>query len=160
MGGIDMKIAMMTNNYKPFIGGVPISVERLSQSLRKRGHEVCIFAPEYEDEYWEEDVIRYRSCEKRMKNGMAIPNILDARINQEFRWRQFDLIHVHQPMLIGNVAVHLSRKYKIPLVYTYHTRYEEYLHYIKLFSEESGQEAIKGHILRQGKKMLPYYMAK
>ena len=90
---------------------------------------------------------------------MAIPNILDARINQEFRWRQFDLIHVHQPMLIGNVAVHLSRKYKIPLVYTYHTRYEEYLHYIKLFSEESGQEAIKGHILRQGKKMLPYYMA-
>ena len=75
MGGIDMKIAMMTNNYKPFIGGVPISVERLSQSLRKRGHEVCIFAPEYEDEYWEEDVIRYRSCEKRMKNGMAIPNI-------------------------------------------------------------------------------------
>lgn len=154
-----MKIAMMTNNYKPFIGGVPISVERLSQSLRKRGHEVCIFAPEYEDEYWEEDVIRYRSCEKRMKNGMAIPNILDARINQEFRWRQFDLIHVHQPMLIGNVAVHLSRKYKIPLVYTYHTRYEEYLHYIKLFSEESGQEAIKGHILRQGKKMLPYYMA-
>ena len=62
-------------------------------------------------------------------------------------------------MLIGNVAVHLSRKYKIPLVYTYHTRYEEYLHYIKLFSEESGQEAIKGHILRQGKKMLPYYMA-
>lgn len=154
-----MKIAMMTNNYKPFIGGVPISVERLSQSLRKRGHEVCIFAPEYEDEYWEEDVIRYRSCEKRMKNGMAIPNILDARINQEFRWREFDLIHVHQPMLIGNVAVHLSRKYKIPLVYTYHTRYEEYLHYIKLFSEESGQEAIKGHILRQGKKMLPYYMA-
>lgn len=23
-----MKIAMMTNNYKPFVGGVPISVER------------------------------------------------------------------------------------------------------------------------------------
>lgn len=68
---------------------------------------------------------------------MAIPNILDARINQEFRWRQFDLIHVHQPMLIGNVAVHLSRKYKIPLVYTYHTRYEEYLHYIKLFRKKA-----------------------
>ena len=25
-----MKIAMMTNNYKPFIGGVPLSVERLA----------------------------------------------------------------------------------------------------------------------------------
>ena len=68
-----MKIAMMTNNYKPFIGGVPISVERLSQSLRKRGHEVCIFAPEYEDEYWEEDVIRYRSCEKKDEERNGYP---------------------------------------------------------------------------------------
>ena len=25
-----MKIAMMTNNYLPFIGGVPISIQRLS----------------------------------------------------------------------------------------------------------------------------------
>ena len=42
-----MKIAMMTNNYKPFMGGVPISVERLSDSLRKLGHEVTVFAPTY-----------------------------------------------------------------------------------------------------------------
>lgn len=25
-----MRIAMMTNNYKPFVGGVPISIERLA----------------------------------------------------------------------------------------------------------------------------------
>ena len=54
----DMKIAMMTNNYKPFIGGVPISVERLSEGLRRLGHEVCIFAPEYQKGVCEEDVIR------------------------------------------------------------------------------------------------------
>lgn len=41
---------MMTNNYKPFIGGVPLSVERLAKGLRALGHEVCIFAPEYEGE--------------------------------------------------------------------------------------------------------------
>ncbi|MFQ8663766.1 MAG: glycosyltransferase, partial [Lachnospiraceae bacterium] len=57
-----MKIAMMTNNYKPFIGGVPLSVERLAKGLRALGHEVCIFAPEYEEEEpEEEDVILYRS---------------------------------------------------------------------------------------------------
>ena len=38
----------MTNNYKPFVGGVPISVEHLAKGLRKKGHEVCIFAPQYE----------------------------------------------------------------------------------------------------------------
>lgn len=30
-----MRIAMLTNNYKPFVGGVPISIERLSKSLRR-----------------------------------------------------------------------------------------------------------------------------
>lgn len=34
-----MKIAMLTNNYKPFVGGVPISVERLAKELRKQGHK-------------------------------------------------------------------------------------------------------------------------
>ena len=35
-----MNIAMFTNNYKPFIGGVPISIERLSEGLRSLGHRV------------------------------------------------------------------------------------------------------------------------
>ena len=42
-----MKIAMLTNNYKPFVGGVPISVERLAKELRKQGHKVTVFAPDY-----------------------------------------------------------------------------------------------------------------
>ena len=42
-----MRIAMMTNNYKPFVGGVPISIERLADSLRDLGHTVYIFAPDY-----------------------------------------------------------------------------------------------------------------
>ena len=155
-----MKIAMMTNNYKPFIGGVPISVERLSEGLRRRGHEVCIFAPEYseaEGELWERDVVRYRSYERRLKNGMVIPDVFDPRIREEFEWRDFDLIHVHQPMLIGNVAMHLSRRYQIPLVYTYHTRYEEYLHYLVKSRGEKDQEASHRY-LEQGKKLLPHYM--
>ena len=42
-----MRIAMMTNNYKPFIGGVPISIERLAEGLKILRHEVFIFAPAY-----------------------------------------------------------------------------------------------------------------
>ena len=40
-----MKIAMLTNNYRPFVGGVPISVERQAQELVKLGHQVTVFAP-------------------------------------------------------------------------------------------------------------------
>lgn len=153
-----MKIAMMTNNYKPFIGGVPVSVERLSEGLRRLGHEVCIFAPEYEDGVCEEGVIRYGSGRRRMENGMVFPNVVDRRIREEFKTREFDLIHVHQPMLIGNVAQWYSRKYSIPLVFTWHTRYEEYLHYLKPFSNVSENQKIMQFIYKKCKESLPHYM--
>lgn len=152
-----MKIAMMTNNYKPFVGGVPVSVERLTEGLRERGHEVCVFAPEYKgyEDVYGEDVVRYHSSNRKLKNGMAFPGIWDSRLKEEFEWREFDLIHVHHPMLIGNVAVHLSRTYQIPLVYTYHTRYEEYLHYIDWFSSKGyGRQKC----MKVCKRLLPYYM--
>ena len=43
-----MKIALMTNNYKPYMGGVPISIERLKRGLEALGHEVTVFALRHE----------------------------------------------------------------------------------------------------------------
>lgn len=153
-----MKIAMMTNNYKPFIGGVPISVERLSKGLRALGHEVWIFAPEYGEEKLqdEEGVIRYRSHKRKLDNGMVFPSISDPVIRQEFEKRGFDLIHVHQPMVMGNVAKAYSRRYRIPLVFTWHTRYEEYLHYIRPFTNM--REGKGSLVYRTCQKIVSWYM--
>ncbi len=126
-----MKIAMMTNNYKPFIAGVPISIERLSEGLREAGHEVVVFAPEYKEQAEEQNIVRYRSLIKGIINGVSVPDSMDRKIEKEFKEGNFDLIHVHHPMLIGKTALHLSQKYNVPLCFTYHTRYEQYLHYIK-----------------------------
>lgn len=127
-----MKIAMMTNNFLPFVAGVPISVERLSEGLRSIGHEVVIFAPEYkEQKEYEEGVVRYRSLLQGIAGGVSVPDSFDKRIEREFAKGDFDVIHVHHPMLIGWTAARLARKYNVPLVFTYHTRYEQYLHYVK-----------------------------
>lgn len=127
-----MKIAMMTNNYKPFVAGVPISIERLTESLRKQGHQVVVFAPSYAGQQEEEDVVRYRALLKGVACGFSVPDSLDPVIERKFREGNFDVIHVHHPMMIGNMARYLSRKYQVPMVFTYHTRYEQYLHYIGL----------------------------
>lgn len=155
-----MKIAMMTNNYKPFIGGVPLSVERLAKGLRALGHEVCIFAPEYEgeEEPEEEDVIRYRSHKRRLSNGMVFPGMFDPCIRQEFERREFDLIHVHQPMLMGNVAKRYSRRYGIPLVFTWHTRYEEYIHYLRPFAKLNGDTKGKKKLYHTCQHIVTWYM--
>ncbi|MGN1146852.1 MAG: glycosyltransferase, partial [Lachnospiraceae bacterium] len=125
-----MRIAMMTNNYKPFVAGVPISIERLTEGLRKLGHEVVVFAPTYKEQQEEIDTVRYHSLLQGICGGVSIPSPIDKRIEAEFKKREFDIIHVHHPMIIGKTAVYLSRKYNIPMTFTYHTRYEQYAHYV------------------------------
>ena len=71
-----MKIAMMTNNYLPFIGGVPISIQRLSDGLREEGHEVTIFAPTYKEQADDHNIVRYHSLIKGIVNGASVPNSL------------------------------------------------------------------------------------
>lgn len=124
-----MNIALMTNNYKPFVGGVPISVERLAKGLKAQGHQVTVFAPAYQDytDTGELHVIRYSSLLQKFIGGIVLPNPFDSVIDAEFKKQHFDVIHVQHPMLIGRAAQHLSRKYNIPLVFTYHTRYEQYV---------------------------------
>lgn len=131
---IVIKIAMLTNNYKPFIGGVPISIERLSNGLRVLGHEVWVFAPSYSKHEEEEFTIRYTSFPFCLDGGIVVPNSYDSKIEQMFCDIMPDVIHVHHPMLIGKTALYLSQKYSKPVVFTYHTRYDRYLHYLPIYS--------------------------
>lgn len=135
-----MRIAMFTNNYKPYIAGVPVSIEHLAEALRARGHKVWIFAPSYGEEQEEEYVIRYPSLPIKVA-GAPIPDVMTRLFVKQVRELQIDVIHVHHPALVGNVALHIRRKLGIPVVFTYHTRYMEYLHYIRglqTFEEHTG----------------------
>lgn len=161
-----MKIAMMTNNYKPFVGGVPISIERLTDALREEGHEVVIFAPTYESQEAEESVVRYSSLCHGFTEGFVIPNPIDGNITEVFKEEQFDIIHVHHPVAIGQTAGFLAKKFDIPLVFTYHTRYEQYLHYLKPYTflrKMSEKETIAGRCADRlttvfGERIIPDYI--
>ena len=45
-----MKICMMTNTFLPHVGGVARSVHTFSEAFRKRGHQVLVVAPTFEDD--------------------------------------------------------------------------------------------------------------
>ena len=80
-----MKIAMLTNNYRPFVGGVPVSVERQAKALRALGHEVTVFAPDYGDgknggqDPEEDHVVRCSCFKRKMCNGMVYPKVGTGR---------------------------------------------------------------------------------
>lgn len=159
-----MKIAMLTNNYKPFVGGVPISVERQAEELVKLGHEVTVFAPEYEENEPESEnegirIIRFCIGKRCMDNGMVYPKFILKEIINVFKTESFDLIHTHHPMFVGPTALYLGRKYQIPVVYTYHTRYEDYLHYLDFLQADRTFPGIRRQMLKAGKNVVvPRYM--
>ncbi|MCW8892705.1 MAG: glycosyltransferase, partial [Deltaproteobacteria bacterium] len=41
-----------------------------------------------------------------------------------------DIVHTHHPYLLGVTALRIARYRRLPLVFTHHTRYEEYSHYV------------------------------
>ena len=43
-----------------------------------------------------------------------------------------DVFHAHHPFLLGPAAARLARRAGRPVVFTYHTRYEKYAHYVPL----------------------------
>ncbi|WP_072523788.1 glycosyltransferase [Clostridium sp. Marseille-P3244] len=166
-----MKIAMLTNNYRPFVGGVPISVERQAQELIRLGNQVTVFAPMYgesmeereklleEDRRAPERVVRYCSQKKKMDNGMVYPAVYPKAIIDIFAREHFDCIHVHHPMFVGPWGLWLGKKYRIPVVYTYHTRYEDYLHYLSVFRVKNESLWIKKKAVEMiRKQLIPFYM--
>jgi glycosyltransferase involved in cell wall biosynthesis len=138
-----MRIVMMTNTYLPHVGGVARSVESFSGSLRSLGHKVMVVAPEFPGmPQAETDVVRVPAIQRF--NGsdfsvrLPVPGLLTEPLD---RFRP-DVIHAHHPFLLGDTALRVASGRGLPLVFTHHTLYEEYTHYV---SNES--EALKRFVI-------------
>ncbi len=136
-----MKIAFFTINYLPNTGGAAISVETYRKALEELGNEVYVFAPHYPPwfpPYDDSDkrVFRYPALFIKKVNIHPIPLPFTFFIEKFFKNQSFDIIHTHHPYIIGKTALKLARKYKIPIVFTYHTLYHKYVHYIPLVPQK------------------------
>jgi 1,2-diacylglycerol 3-alpha-glucosyltransferase len=126
-----MNIAFFTNNYKPFVGGVPIAIENLAETLRRRGHRVFIFAPEYDQPVEDErDVFRTWSIKNFNDSNFVLPIPLSLETYVHFSDTKADVVHCHHPFLLGETGLHAARASNLPVVFTYHTQYEKYAHYL------------------------------
>lgn len=131
-----MKIAIFTNNYLPNPYGVTTSVESFRRQFEKNGHTVYIFAPEnegYEDA--NPNVFRYPSIDIKYKIKFPIPIPYSSEIDKKIKELDIDIIHSQHPNLLGDAALKWARKKNIPLVFTWHTLYNKYAHYIPLVPE-------------------------
>jgi 1,2-diacylglycerol 3-alpha-glucosyltransferase len=128
-----VKVALFTNNYLPFRGGVTTSVETLRHGLEARGHEAWVFAPRFPGAVdTRARIVRYPSLPAATYPEFALAVPWSRAVVQRVRAERFDVFHAHHPFLLGPVARRLARRARRPLVFTYHTRYDKYAHYVPL----------------------------
>ena len=122
-----MRIVVFSNAYKPTISGVVTSIALFRQGLIEAGHEVHIFAPEHEDSDDEEPyVFRLPALDLPGELDLSLALPLKVPIAVTVRGIKPTLIHSQHPILIGNLAAAFARDLDLPLVFTFHTRYDEY----------------------------------
>lgn len=143
-----MRIGLFTDTYSPHINGVATSILMLEHALRKIGHDVYVVTVN-------NDILSYDFGDSNVIRIPGIPTgIYDYRlsgiypikaINKIKKWN-LDIIHSHTEFGIGTFARIIARQLDIPIVHTYHTMYEDYVHYIT-----------KGHFDATSKKIVEYF---
>ena len=143
-----MRIGIFTETYTPYISGLVTSEVMLKKALEKQGHEVYVVTANLESFKYE------WNPEERVLKIPGLPTgIYDSRLTSiypikavnKIRGWKLDVIHSQTEFAIGTFARLIAKQYHIPLVHTYHTLYEDYVHYIT-----------KGYFNRSSKKLVEY----
>ena len=143
-----MRIGLFTDTYPPYINGVSTSVCMLKHALEKKGHQVFVVTVN-------NDSLKYKFEEN--DTVIRIPGIpigiYDYRLTGVYplratniikKWK-LDVIHSHTEFGVGTFARIIAKQLDIPLVHTYHTMYEDYVHYIT-----------QGYFDKSSKKIVEY----
>ncbi|HHX87531.1 MAG TPA: glycosyltransferase family 4 protein [Firmicutes bacterium] len=134
-----MKIGFFTDSFRPYTSGVVRSIELFSREFTARGHEVFIFGPDYPLLHCprEEKVFRFISIPAPTMPDFALPIPISVNLGPTIRRIGLDIIHVHSPFLLGRLGARAARRHKLPLVFTFHTLYDQYVHYLPLAENAS-----------------------
>jgi 1,2-diacylglycerol 3-alpha-glucosyltransferase len=130
-----MNIAMFSNVYKPFIGGVGESIETFCADLNRKKHNTLVVTLRLEGADESEPGI-FRLPALTNFNGTPFSFKLPVPANLRDRIGQFspDIVHSHHPFMMGDTALRVARRDGLPIVFTHHTLYERYTY---LYAKES-----------------------
>ncbi len=143
-----MHIAFFTNFYHPVVNGVVRSVASFREALMEQGHNVFVFAQSdgtYKDD--EPFIFRYPSLPLPLPGDIAAALPVSPFVDQLLLALKLDVIHTHHPILLGQTAARKAAELDLPLVFTFHTQYWEYTHYVP-FPQEAIQEFLKNAVHR------------
>jgi len=135
-----VRIAHFSDCYTPRINGVTTSIQVLKRALEREGHEVHVFVPRYQRQDPPENHVHrigsvYMPLQPEDRMGVPWP---PAQMQQLYGQR-FDIVHVHTPFNMGWMGYSKAFFGRTPMVFTHHTLWEEYAHYLKVVPRKLGR---------------------
>jgi glycosyltransferase involved in cell wall biosynthesis len=127
-----MRILMISDVYFPRINGVSTSIQTFRRGLHAAGHETVLIAPEYPGAPAdrEDGILRVPSRgvprdpeDRAMKLGAL------RALRPQLAQLEPDLVHIQTPFIAHYQGTALARALRVPVIETYHTYFEEYLHH-------------------------------
>lgn len=120
-----MLIGQFCESFPPTVDGVGRVMFSYCQNLQARGHRAVYIAPN------NRKYPKPADCEMLLYGGMHVPGeayrVGVPRLSGSYRktvsGMRFDLVHAHSPFLGAREARRLSRRYHVPLVATFHSKY-------------------------------------
>lgn len=128
-----MNVLLFSDSYLPYVSGVVRSIETMVETLSKKGVRFFLVVPAYPDTYDVEDThYRIASFAAPTAPAFRIPLFDTPGLRRWLRRIPADVIHVHSPFVMGLRGLREARRRGIPCLFTYHTRYDAYTHYVPL----------------------------
>ncbi|MGX8681529.1 MAG: glycosyltransferase [Spirochaetales bacterium] len=122
-----MKIGQFGESFIPVIDGVGRVMKAYSETMVSRGHEVYVIAPMYNTGFrgnFPFEIVDYTSMSFSKKMPWRIGfERFDPHFTQRMRMLNLDIIHTHGPVFSGNCGLHYAKKWHIPIVGSFHTKF-------------------------------------
>lgn len=139
--GESLRVAVFAESYLPYLSGVTVATEALARGLHAAGHDVLLVAPRPArgsapgsagaagpdpDAAWLPSIQLPRPGPPGYRVPWPIPS---AALRAAAAFRP-DIVHAQSPFVSGLMARRIARRAGVPLVFTHHTRFGDYRHYL------------------------------
>jgi 1,2-diacylglycerol 3-alpha-glucosyltransferase len=120
-----MRIMIVTDQYPPMVGGVPTVTQGLAVDFANRGNRVWVVAPSsgQRDVHRLEQkvhVYRFSSFEWPTYEDLRIPFLPILPFRRLLKKFDPDIIHIHSPIVLGNIAQIVAGSLRKPVIVTNH----------------------------------------
>ena len=122
-----LNVCLINDSFPPAIDGVANAVTNYAQIINReygRAAVVTPYYPEADDSAFAFPVIRYPSVDTTKAVGYRAGIPFSPEVMNRLEGERFNIIHSHCPITSTILARSLRDRIHVPLVFTYHTKFD------------------------------------